>query len=151
MVIASAVERFGLLLAVLPLLVVAGSVRRLADRPDGAAVRRGARRALAALAAGRMRVRSDGVGPFEAVLEAEVRRDGVAGVCRDRRPAELQALVLIGGRLSIGEEGRGYSPSDLLRSRCPGPYGAPVRGPLATGDVALRRLGAPRLTVERIR
>ncbi len=48
MVIASAVERFGLLLAVLPLLVVAGSVRRLADRPDGAAVRRGARRALAA-------------------------------------------------------------------------------------------------------
>ncbi len=48
MVIASAVERFGLVLLVLPLLVVAGSVRRLADRPDAAAVRRGARRALGA-------------------------------------------------------------------------------------------------------
>lgn len=45
-IVASAIERFGLVLLVLPLFLFARSVRRLAGRPDHAAVRRSARRAL---------------------------------------------------------------------------------------------------------
>lgn len=50
--LASAVERFGPVLLVLPLLLAARSVRRLADRPDAVALRRSARTALVGFVAG---------------------------------------------------------------------------------------------------
>ncbi len=122
MVIASAVERFGLVLLVLPLLVVAGSVRRLADRPDAAAVRRGARRAL-------------GAGGVAAVLLAAwVAAAAVVALPPFAQPRSWLAAVLVAGPVA----GAVLGTLPVLRAAARrGPATAPHRAALAAPAAVL--------------
>lgn len=115
-----------------------------------ALARGGVRRALAALAAGRMTSESSGGDDqLRGRIDAEVRREGSPGVCRDGRDIELPPLDLRVGRttsqLTIGSESYG-GYGGVLRTRCPG-LGSPASGPLAAGTLPTRDLGGSRLTV----
>ena len=110
----------------------------------------GVRRALAALAAGRMASESYGADDqLRGRIDAEVRREGTAGVCRDGRDIELPPLDLRVGRtssqLTIGSESYG-GYGGVLRTRCPG-IGSPDSGVLASGTLPTQALGDDRLTV----
>ena len=111
---------------------------------------RGVRRALTALAAGRMRVDSVGFDdPLRARLDAEVRRDGSAATCRDGRDIELPPLAIRVGRttsrLTIGHESYG-GYGGALRTRCPGPD-TPDSGALAAGTLPTTALDDDRFAV----
>lgn len=110
----------------------------------------GTGRAIAALAAGRLKVeRIGGAETVRARLDGEVRRAGSAAVCRDGRDVDLPPLELVvrprRARLAIGGEQYGGN-TGALRTRCAGPGGG-NDGPLAAGIFPTRDLGGERVTV----
>lgn len=122
-----------------------------AEGPASLARGGGTRRALAALAAGRMTLQGgDSPGTLRGRFASEARRDGSAAVCRDGRDVELPPFFLIVGRrtseLAIGGRQRYGGPSDALRTRCPGP-GTPAGDAVAAGSFPTSELTADRLTV----
>jgi hypothetical protein len=121
-----------------------------AEGPPSLARGGGAKRALAALAAGRLT--SEGFGSDRLLrgrLDTEVRRQGSAAVCRDGRDVELAPLFLTvartTSRLSIGGPGYGGGGAPL-RTRCPGPEAAEGRE-LVAGRFPTRELAGDRVTV----
>ncbi|HEV2813395.1 MAG TPA: hypothetical protein VGW10_09105 [Solirubrobacteraceae bacterium] len=121
-----------------------------ADGPRSALRGRGIRAALRAVHAGRLRFGQSGFyPPLRGTVSTVVARDG-GPACRQSDRLELPALALRPRRgalrLSIGSE---HEDADsVMRSRCPGPGAADLAAnTLAAGTIALRDVGARRITV----